>query len=563
MANTVRILITAKDEVSGPIDKIRDKASALSKTDIGKGMAMGAGIAAFGMVKNAAMGALDAVVDFGAGSIKAASNLRESMALSEQVFEGQSAAMEDWAGEAVTSFGASKREALNYAATFGTAFKNVGMALDDVAERSRTMAELAGDLGSAFNTSSEEAAIALRSGLLGESEPMRKFGVFMDEAKTKAKALEMGMKPLNGAFSDGQKVAARYALIMEQTADSQGMFGRDTGSLADAQKSLGAELENLSADLGALIVGPLKDLVTWAREDGIPALKATADAIIFLKDAATGEWIPKNEIQQSIDLLAEQNRQFAAGLTVADKGPVKYRLLGTAAKAAIAPIKAVGEATKVVWDDTNKYTEDMSTSWKDYTDDLLGRVTGHFDKAMDIMEARAALHSAKGVIEHTQARLRLLELGALGEKEATQLGKDLEKLSKTTSGAVKAQIDAALEDFKRLRNAAKTPISIKVNYIGSGKAHNLLDLLGNADGGPIPPYGLSLVGERGPELIRMGAVGGMVSPSISGGSGGGSASLTINVSTPVLTPGGAQALANAIAPSVTRWQQDRRLIGAR
>jgi len=40
-------------------------------------------------------------------------------------------------------------------------------------------------------------------------------------------------------------------------------------------------------------------------------------------------------------------------------------------------------------------------------------------------------------------------------------------------------------------------------------------------------------------------------------SGGGGASLVINVSTPILTPGGAQALADTIGPHITRWQQRR------
>lgn len=238
------------------LDDVRTRARNLGG-EFKTGLIQGAGIGAFLGVTNAVELAIRAI----GGAVNASSDLREAGALTSQVFEGSADEIEAWAKTANSSMGASEREAMNLAATFGTALKNVGFSLDETGDKSIALAELAGDLGSAFNASSQEAGVALRSGLLGESEPLRRFGVFLDEATTKAKAMAMGLGAAGRELTNQEKVTARYALILEQTADSQGMFGRDSGSLADAQKELGAAIENTAADLGTLLVPALLGVV--------------------------------------------------------------------------------------------------------------------------------------------------------------------------------------------------------------------------------------------------------------------------------------------------------------
>ena len=141
------------------------------------------------------------------------------------------------------------------------------------------LTRLAADLGSAFNASSDEAAVALRSGLLGESEPLRRFGVFLSEAAVKQEAYASGIADVGSELTNQQKVLARYNIIMGQTADGQGVFGRDTGSLEDAQKRLAAEMENLSASVGTELIPVLVELVAWTRDNVVPAIEALAAGI--------------------------------------------------------------------------------------------------------------------------------------------------------------------------------------------------------------------------------------------------------------------------------------------
>jgi cell division protein FtsB len=120
--------------------------------------------------------------------------------------------------------------------------------------------------------------LALKSGLLGESEPLRRFGVFLDEAKVNAKAAAMGIAALGSKLTDGQKVAARYALIMEQTADGQGMFGRDADSAADAGKRLESNMTDLGAAMATGVV-PVLAAVTGGLADLAGQLTGTSQAV--------------------------------------------------------------------------------------------------------------------------------------------------------------------------------------------------------------------------------------------------------------------------------------------
>ncbi|MDG6746336.1 SDR family NAD(P)-dependent oxidoreductase, partial [Staphylococcus aureus] len=71
-------------------------------------------------------------------------------------------------------------------------------------------------------TSFDEAIGKIRSGLSGESEPLRDFGVFLTEAAVKAKALELGMIKVGEELTEQGKIMARAILIQEGLADANG-----------------------------------------------------------------------------------------------------------------------------------------------------------------------------------------------------------------------------------------------------------------------------------------------------------------------------------------------------
>jgi hypothetical protein len=195
------------------------------------------------------------VVAFGKKLVDAASNLNEQQNKANVVFGKSAAAVSAWAKTSAKSFGMSERAALEAAGTYGNLFVSMGLADDAASSMSTKMVELAGDLASFNNADPTEVLDALRSGLVGETEPLRRFGVNLNDADLRQKALAMGLTTTTkDVLPPAIKAQAAYALILEQTKTAQGDFARTSDSLANQQRILNAEWENTQAALGQALL---------------------------------------------------------------------------------------------------------------------------------------------------------------------------------------------------------------------------------------------------------------------------------------------------------------------
>jgi hypothetical protein len=185
---------------------------------------------------------------------KAASDLQESVNKSAVVFGGQAGQIAAFAGSAAAALGQSKQQALEATATFGNLFSTMGIGGKASADMSVELTTLASDLASFHNIAPEEALEKLRSGLVGEAEPMRALGVLLSETAVKEKAYAAGIAATGAELTEQQKVQARYAIIMEQTKTAQGDFARTSDSLANKTRIAKAELTDAGAQLGTSLI---------------------------------------------------------------------------------------------------------------------------------------------------------------------------------------------------------------------------------------------------------------------------------------------------------------------
>lgn len=271
MADTSVIFnILAKDNATGVFNKVGGAA----KTLMGA-FAIGAGI--------------DQLHD----AIDAASDLNESVSKAGVVFGSGQAALLKWADTSASAFGQSKQQAIEAASTFGNFFEAMGVAQPKAQTMSQTMIQLAGDLASFNNADPSEVLDALRSGLSGEVEPLRKFGVDLSDATLKQEALKEGMVIHNGVLSASQKAQAAYSLIMQQTKTAQGDFGRTSGGLANQQRILSAEWDNAKASLGTgllpIMTKAATILSTWIPKV-VDFIKHNQTLVTVLGIAAAAIW---------------------------------------------------------------------------------------------------------------------------------------------------------------------------------------------------------------------------------------------------------------------------------
>lgn len=237
----------------------------------------------FKTMAKVAVGALAGlqVADFLKDTIKAASDLGETTSKVGVIFGKEALPeLQRFAAGAAKGLGQSKRSALDAAATFGVFGKSAGLAGGDLSKFSTSMVTLASDMASFGNTSPEEAIEAIGSALRGEAEPIRKYGVLLDDATLRNQALKLGLiDSVKEGLTPANKVLAAQAEILAQTSDAQGDFARTSEGLANQQRIAAAEFENAKVKLGGLLLPAITAAVSAFNEHFMPAVDGVIGAL--------------------------------------------------------------------------------------------------------------------------------------------------------------------------------------------------------------------------------------------------------------------------------------------
>lgn len=255
-------------------------------------------------------------VAVGAASFKAiqsASDLAEATSATEQIFGDAAEAVLRFADGAAEAFGQSKQSALEGAQVFGTFGKAAGLAGADLSDFTTGLLELSSDIASFRNASPEEVIEAIGAGLRGESEPLRRFGVLLDDATLKAEAMALGIYSGNKPLTQQQKILAAEAAIYKQTGDAQGDFARTSDGLANSTRILQARMANVVATLGERLLPIALAVSSFFLEKVIPTIESLATT--FSEEGLLGvlnrvwEWMKENAPK-----LGEKFLELGAGL---------------------------------------------------------------------------------------------------------------------------------------------------------------------------------------------------------------------------------------------------------
>lgn len=235
---------------------------------------------AFGRLRGLADGLSQAIANFGirmsaaftapaiaiAGfSIKAASDVKELQSAFDFTFGQISGKMNAWAKETGDIMGRATSELQAGAMAFGQLFNQAAPTEQAAAKLSQRFAVLAQDVSSFYNISGDEALANLRSGLVGEAEPLRKFGVFLSAAAIEAKGLELGLIKTGEELTEQGKIMARAAFITEALSAANDDVVRTSGSFANLVRALKADLSELAVEIGERLLPYAERFVGWAR----------------------------------------------------------------------------------------------------------------------------------------------------------------------------------------------------------------------------------------------------------------------------------------------------------
>lgn len=284
-------------------------------------------------VASAAVGAFAgaAVAGFAGKTIMAASDLNETVSKTGVVFGDQTSLVTGYAQQMADDFGLPKTAMMDAASSFGLLGSAAGLAGKPLADMSTGLAGLAADATSFYNVPLDQVLNDFSSALSGESEPVKKYGILMNEAAVQAEALALGLvKPtqnsaaltkaqtmagiaqnkyneavkkhgknsdeakkaqlaLAGAqdkvalaaegivppLTEGQKVQARTSLITKGMSKAQGDLARTQGSVSNRMREAQGRIQNYAADIGqralpmvAALLGALIGLIDGLSNAG-------------------------------------------------------------------------------------------------------------------------------------------------------------------------------------------------------------------------------------------------------------------------------------------------------
>lgn len=224
------------------------------------------------------------IVNFAKESVLAASNMAESMSKVQVVFGDSAQSVIDFSKTSAEAMGMSSQQALEAAGTYGNLFQALGVTRDKATEMSTGLVQLAADLGSFNNMSTTDSLNALRSGLSGETEPLKRFGIALNDVTLKNKAMEMGFGKIKGVMDPAIKAQVTYALVLEQTKLAQGDYARTADGTANTMKSLQAKIEDMKVVLGEALM-PAFRAVLGILNLLVPLVKKLTDFFKDNKDA--------------------------------------------------------------------------------------------------------------------------------------------------------------------------------------------------------------------------------------------------------------------------------------
>ena len=231
------------------------------------------------------------------------------------------------------TFGLSKRELNGYATQFSSFVQTISGAGGDVAYTLQELVGRGSDFASVYNLEVAEALQVFQSGLAGETEPLRKFGIDLSAAAVEAYALssglvestvdsqklelaqnalaratetysekvskygessseasaardamtraEMALQDVMGgstsAMTEAEKVQARYGLLLQQTAKVSDDFANTSDQLANKNRINAAAWDDVQAKIGEGFLPVAQQVATIIGDDLIPIISELSE----------------------------------------------------------------------------------------------------------------------------------------------------------------------------------------------------------------------------------------------------------------------------------------------
>lgn len=295
------------------------------------------------------------IVGLFTAAVKGASDLTETVGKTEVVFGQFSDRVMSWSETAVQAMGLAQGTALEMASTYGDMATGMGLTGAAATDMAMNITQLAADMASFKNISTDVAAQKLNSIFTGETESLKSLGIVMTQTNLQAFALSQGITKQVSAMSQSEQVMLRYNYVMNATKNAQGDFVRTGDSLANQARKLGQTIKQMGESFGKIlepavtrIVSALQSMVQW-----FSGISDTAKRIIIAISGVVAAIGPLLLVGAKVLKLIQSAKVALAALSL---NPVVLGIV--AATAAVAGLYALLGKTP------EKAIDKTTTSWK-------------------------------------------------------------------------------------------------------------------------------------------------------------------------------------------------------
>jgi len=260
---------------------------------------------------------LNTVVNEVRQAIEYASDLQEVQNVVDVAFGNSAGIINSWSKTAMNAYGLSELSAKRYASTMGAMLKSSGLLGNAVNQISMDLTGLAGDMASFYNLDTDEAFNKIRSGISGETEPLKQLGINMSVANLEAYAMAQGIEKSYSAMSQAEQVMLRYNYLMSVSSDAQGDFARTSDSYANQVRMLEQNWQGFTGTIASQVIpvlgsaiGLLNSGVTLLADNwsyiqpfaiGMIALTTLYTGSLLLQHAATMKaWVAQNLLNTAL-----------------------------------------------------------------------------------------------------------------------------------------------------------------------------------------------------------------------------------------------------------------------
>lgn len=404
------------------------------------GNAFKATAAAVALVGGAALAVAKKIFDIGSAAIETQSKFNTTFGTATRSVQ----AVADSLG---TMAGLTRSAAQDALASTGAMVQGMGFTQEASAKLSTQVLQLAGDFTSFNNVPIADTLRAIRSAIVGETEPLKRLGIVLRQSDVEHKALMMTGKTVADTLTQQEKATATLALITERAGPALGDLARTQDSIANRTRAAMAQLGTLKETLAVQLVPIIARAVIPELENLIRQINENRDRILAFGIAAV-------EVGKTMLGLAKDAFALAGGV------------LGDTAIILMEAGKAIGASLAIVRGDMGEFIRLMAmfdpTLFKTAFVDLKDVVGANMDAAVTRVQGLAdALTKLPDTVKKAQAAAAALQVPT-----TASMGGTVSTLAADTLAQIRAAGGITKESTARAIEAALAQGKLLAAQIG-------------------------------------------------------------------------------------------------